>query len=348
MQSITVLMPVRNGAHTLERALRSIHQQSLPCTECIVVDDGSTDATAEILRTWQLRWSALKALRTEGRGIARALNLALSQVKTSWIARMDADDRAHPERFERQLKLAQTEPNAALVSCRVNYLTEESDARPSTEGMRRHVEWANFARTHSELSYALWVDSPLPHPTWFVSHHAFSQVGGYCETRDLPEDYEWLHRFFTKSRVDSKLQAFKVAGDALVDWFDSSSRLTRTHSDSTYSEGAFNQVKVEALAQHIGLEQKVYLAGLGPKGKALLPLLQRVCNIVGLVDVSPRRQGTRYQGLPVFDVQTWKTRATVTTDSFTVFGVGTPSARATCEDLCAEIGLERQKSFVCF
>lgn len=337
---LSVLLPVRNGAQTLDIALSSLATQRVQPTECVVIDDGSTDSTGEVLERWRLKWPALRTIRTSGIGIGAALNLGLSQCRFPWIARMDADDRCHPERFERQLKAAAEDRRRALISCQVRHWCED----PSYLGMQRHIEWANAALEHDTLEQALWVDSPLPHPTWLIHQRALQAVGRYDSSSEVPEDYEWLHRFFEKARTDSSLLAHKVGEEPLLDWADSSTRLTRTHG--AYATNAFDQVKVQALKRRLTNEQReIFIFGLGPKAKALFPLLKDAFEIRAIVDVNPRHEGIIYNGVEVWGPERWKKHPR-TSAMLVLNCVGTSEARASCETACTEAGLKAGEGFI--
>lgn len=343
---ISVLLPVRNGSRTLNAALESMSAQTLTPTECVVVDDGSTDSTPAVLEQWKARWSALRTLRTPGVGIGAALNLALEQARSPWLARMDADDRSHAERLERQLAAANDDPTLALIGCKVSHWIASGEDAETFAGMRRHVEWANAQATHEELEMALWIDSPLPHPTWLAHRRAFSAAGTYDTSEDVPEDYEWLHRFFAAARDHSnnKLRAAKIGGQALVDWADSTHRLTRSHR--AYLASAFDKVKADALTRRFGSEQReVYVFGLGPKGKALFPLLSSAFRVKAIVDANPRHDGIKYQGVDVWSIDRW-TRERRSNRTLVVNCVGTPEARRRCESLCEASGLIPGETFV--
>jgi glycosyltransferase involved in cell wall biosynthesis len=332
-------MPVRNGAETLQRALSSLRLQTLAPSSVVVVDDGSTDSTPALLARWAADWPALKILRTSGLGIAGALNAGLADCPGEWIARMDADDEAHPERLARQLVAArEAGPDVALVGCVVRHAGSSEG-----EGMRRHVDWTNSQLTHEQLEQALWVDSPLPHPSWLVHRRALDAVGPYNETEALPEDYEWLHRFFARARDRADLRALKAPGEPLLDWFDAETRLTRT--SAAYSARAFDTVKARALEDLLARrDPELFVFGLGPKSKALLPLLDRPVRAV--VEVNPRQIGMRYRGIPVVGVEDWERLRLEAADSFVVIALGTSEARARGENLCREQGLRPLRDFV--
>lgn len=116
MPVISVLMAAHNAQRWLRLSIDSILNQTLPEFEVVVVDDGSTDGTLEILRDYSLRDSRVKILDLPKKvGLARALNLGLSQCRGAFVARMDADDIAHPRRLEIQLEYLRSHPDIGIV-----------------------------------------------------------------------------------------------------------------------------------------------------------------------------------------------------------------------------------------
>lgn len=331
--SVAALLPARDAAGTLGRALQSLHWQSVRPERVLVVDDGSVDATPAVIAEWRARWDAIHVLRTPGVGIARALNAGLSallETDCDFIARMDADDISLPTRLDAQLEHARKE-GLALVGAEVIH-----DGGEDAQGMARHVAWANALHEHEEIALGLWVDSPLPHPTWLASREAYERVGAYA-IEPVPEDYEWLHRFFATG-----LRAGKPEG-ALLSWTDSPARLTRTAPE--YAAEAFHAVKARALARYVPARGRpVYLFGLGPKGKALFPLVREALGeIRAVVDVHPRRVGETYQGAPIVGLQAWRAASR---GAFVVIAVGTPEARAECEAECRACGLSPGRDYL--
>lgn len=134
---ISILLPVHNGADFLQIAVESILKQTYNYWELIVIDDGSTDNTFEILS--QFRDPRIHVYQNQSNiGITSTLNRALDLAKGDFIARLDADDTAHPERLTKQLKYLETHPQIALVASWANVL-------PSNEVWRtpltpQHVE----------------------------------------------------------------------------------------------------------------------------------------------------------------------------------------------------------------
>jgi hypothetical protein len=112
---VSVVLPVRNGADFLEQALGSVLSQTLTQLELIVVDDHSTDATPEIVSATARRDDRVRMLRCEGSGVVAALNQGCAAARSPYVARLDADDVALPERLERQAALLDGHPDVGLV-----------------------------------------------------------------------------------------------------------------------------------------------------------------------------------------------------------------------------------------
>ena len=100
---VSIVLPFRNAADTLEECLDSIRRQSLTLFELIAVDDGSSDGSAEILGERSRSDSRVFLVPTERHGIVGALNTGFGRARSRFVARMDADDIMDPRRLELQL-----------------------------------------------------------------------------------------------------------------------------------------------------------------------------------------------------------------------------------------------------
>lgn len=115
---VTVIVPAHNAAATLERALRSALAQTHAALELVVVDDGSTDGTTEIIRRLAASDARVRALTQENRGVAAARNAALNHARGTLIAPLDADDLWHPAKIARQVAaLYAAGPDTGLAYC---------------------------------------------------------------------------------------------------------------------------------------------------------------------------------------------------------------------------------------
>lgn len=123
---ISILMPVYNAGDFLVDAIESIRNQTLKDWELIVIDDGSTDKSHEILKKYAEKDSRIKIFRfKKNKGLALALNYGLSKAKGKYLARMDADDISMPKRLEKQLKYLKKNPQAVAIGSQVKLINEK-------------------------------------------------------------------------------------------------------------------------------------------------------------------------------------------------------------------------------
>jgi glycosyltransferase involved in cell wall biosynthesis len=122
---VDVVVPVRDGARFLPSCLDGIAAQTLRPRAIIVVDDGSTDLTPQILAEYALRWPSLQIIRSEPRGVSHARNLGLSACQASFVAFLDADDVWEATKLERQMALfAEDRPRLGFVHCAYRLIDE--------------------------------------------------------------------------------------------------------------------------------------------------------------------------------------------------------------------------------
>jgi len=168
---------VRDGAAHLPEAIASLEAQTDGDFEVLAVDDGSTDATPDLLADWARRDARVRVLRQPPSGIVGALERARLVARGRWLARMDADDVSEPARFARQRALM--ESDAALAACgtRVRYFPRAA----VRDGARRYERWLNELIEPDRVARALFVECPLAHPAFFMSAEAVERAGGYRE-----------------------------------------------------------------------------------------------------------------------------------------------------------------------
>ncbi|MGI4799359.1 MAG: glycosyltransferase family A protein [Janthinobacterium lividum] len=169
--TVDVLIPVYNGASTIESALRSIQDQSLRDIRIILVDDGSTDESARIIEQMAEQDPRVVLLRQANAGIVDALNAGLALCTALFIARHDADDLAAPDRFEKQIAYLQAHPDCSAVSGAVIQIDEAGTPISGVVYL--------LSPDLADASRCPQIEPYLIHPFLMIRHTALMLMGGY-------------------------------------------------------------------------------------------------------------------------------------------------------------------------
>jgi glycosyltransferase involved in cell wall biosynthesis len=288
-----VLLPVRDARDTLPECLDSLAEQTLADHEVVAVADGCRDGSRELLQARVSRDPRLRVLPTAPRGLVPALALALAEARAPLVARMDADDVAHPERLERQASRLERDRSVDVLGSRVELLC--APGVPPSGGMRTYVDWLNRLLDHASMARDRFVESPLAHPSVAMRRGTLVALGGWREVAG-PEDYDlWLRAF------DAGLRFAKLP-ETLLRWRDRPERLTRT--DPRYAPERFLALKLAALRRGpLAGRRPVVLWGAGPVGKAWARALRAAGHpVAAFVEVDPRKIGETIHGAPVITV----------------------------------------------
>ena len=232
---VSILLPFRNATPTLDAAIRSMAEQSFREWGLLLINNASSDESAFIAHEWSCRDPRIKVIEEPTIGIAHALNTGLKHATTPLIARMDADDIAHPERLARQVAYMNAHPEIGVLGTRTCFTTTVE----KSSGMAWFVNWQNTILTPQEHYVKRFVDAPLAHPTVMFRRELVNRVGGYS-TEPLPEDHElwlrWMHQGVRFAKLPEEL----------LTWHDHPQRLSRTHAN--YSVDAFFTTKAKWIA----------------------------------------------------------------------------------------------------
>lgn len=180
---ISILMPVRDGERYLTQALESLYWQSFQNFELIVVDDGSADGTIDILSQHAARDARLRVLRRDREGLVPALNAGLSACRAPYIARMDADDMALPERLQKQFAFLKANPKVIVVGGQSLIIGPEG----------REVRIGHYPVGPESCRAHLRRASPFCHPAVMFRAAPVHRIGGYRAAYQHAEDLDlWL------------------------------------------------------------------------------------------------------------------------------------------------------------
>jgi len=187
----SVIMTVYNGEAFLSAAIESIKKQTLTELEFVIVNDGSTDTTANILANAKSD-PRIKVISSKRLGRARALNLAWHNTTGKFIGNLDADDLAESDRIEKQVHYLQANPSVGLLGSAWNFFVDNDPQR---------VKVFHPPLSSSELKSALIRRYPFCHSSTMVTRHALEQVSGYNEHYQVCIDYEMATRIACRYEV---------------------------------------------------------------------------------------------------------------------------------------------------
>lgn len=204
---ISVIMSVYNDAAFLSQAIESVLWQTHQDFEFIIVNDGSTDTSLEIIKAYAKKDSRICVLTHENWGNPRSVNQALALAKGEWVARLDSDDRMRPNRLERQIAFIRRHPGVKVFSSKGYQMNDQGevffDQITPLSNVNSVQQYEQF-RENQEIFYLL-------HPGTMMHRQTILDVGGYreiwpCEDIDL-----W-------SRVADKGHLILVQDECLMDY----------------------------------------------------------------------------------------------------------------------------------
>lgn len=183
MRSISAIVPAYNSGRYLSAAIDSALAQTYPILELVVVDDGSTDETADVLAAYRER---VHVLRQNNRGPAAARNSGIAAARGELLAFLDADDAWHPRKVELQVERLAAEPAVGLVHCGMEWV----DAVDRTLGVTTGGQegWVADAILRLEEGVI------GPPSTWLLPRRIVEETGGFDERLLSSEDWDLAYR----------------------------------------------------------------------------------------------------------------------------------------------------------
>lgn len=183
---LSIVMPAYNSERFVAQAIESILKQSFRDFEFIIINDGSTDKTEEIINSYTD--PRIVYLKNESNlGLSKSYNRGIDAARGKYIARMDADDVSMPKRFERQIQFLEKRPQVDIVGSSLQFIDEDGERRGTWQ---RQID-------HIDIKFSALFSTPMMHPTImgktevFKSHH-------YNEGLSNSEDYElWSRLLFS-------------------------------------------------------------------------------------------------------------------------------------------------------
>ncbi|MTJ12919.1 glycosyltransferase [Anabaena sp. UHCC 0187] len=182
-KKLSVVTTVYNGQQYFDRAIPSILNQTYSNFEWIIVDDGSTDATSEMLAKVAQKDSRVKIFTSGHLGRTKALNYAIEKAQGEYIANQDFDDISYPERLSLQVEFLDAHPEVGVVGC--NYIVEDENRK------ERYVRMP--ATEHDQLIKTMAKCVPFAFTLATFRKQALLQAGGYPDVEGGVEDLRlWI------------------------------------------------------------------------------------------------------------------------------------------------------------
>jgi len=193
LPQISVILPVYNAEKYISKAIDSILAQTYQNFELIVIDDGSTDNSLNIIKKYETD-SKVKIINQENKGLIFTLNKGIALAKGLYIARMDADDISHPERFEKQLRLFKENLNLGVCSTSTENFGAESGVvirTPKNDFLKAELLFLPpFAHPATMIKRAVLIENNIYYREEFKHCEDFdlwSQLAPYCQFSNVTE-----------------------------------------------------------------------------------------------------------------------------------------------------------------
>lgn len=258
---ISILVPFKNTESYIVECLDSIVQQTYSHWELIIIDDGSTDASYQLVQNYANSDARIHLLSNTGNGIIEALRTGYKLAKGTFVTRMDSDDVMALNKLEQMQQSLVTRGKGHLALGNVQYFSKTGVGK----GYKRYEDWLNRLTSKGNNFNEIYKECVIPSPCWMVYKTDFDHCGGF--SLDIyPEDYDLAFRFFR--------QGLKCipSNEVLHHWRDYPVRTSRV--DAHYAENSFLEIKVNYFLElSYNKNKTLVIWGAGTKGKKVAQLL---------------------------------------------------------------------------
>ncbi|MBT2724651.1 glycosyltransferase [Bacillus sp. ISL-46] len=211
----SVVMAVYNGEEYLKEAIDSILHQTYTDFEFIIVNDGSSDKTREILNL--IEDNRVRVIHLEeNKGLANALNIGIQNANGEWIIRQDADDMSYPHRIMEQANHIKSHPDVILLGSHIKCFSGRTSV--SKKILKIVEKYFNGFVNRADLRRGRFIGCPLSHGTCTFLKEAFFRAGQYDPKYTIVQDYDLWLRMFELGEVDivpQVLYKYQIRMDSL-------------------------------------------------------------------------------------------------------------------------------------
>lgn len=270
---ISILTPFKNTETYLTACIQSILNQTYPHWELLIIDDGSTDDSYNIVNAFAEIDDRIKLFKNSGSGIIDALQVAFSKSEGNYITRMDSDDIMMPDKLAVLLNNLVTHGEKHVAVGLVEYFSETGVG----EGYKSYETWLNnLTKTGTNYS-EIYKECVIPSPCWMIHRNDLIASGAF-HPHVYPEDYDLTFRFYKHH--------FKCipCENVLHQWRDYSTRTSRTHIH--YAQNHFTELKLHHFLDIDFNPNKILIIwGAGTKGKLMAKrLIEKNINFEWICD----------------------------------------------------------------
>lgn len=254
---VSILIPFKNTGTYLNPCLTSILNQSYSNWELLIVDDGSTDDSYNIVNTFAIKDERIQLFKNTGHGIIDALHLAFSKSSGELITRMDSDDIMQPNKIEvlAHNLLAHGKKHVAVGL--VKYFSEDG----IKDGFKNYEIWLNGLTEKGHNFSEIYKECVIPSPCWMVYRSDLIACGAFTPNL-YPEDYDLAFRFYKHGFTCIP------CNEVLHQWRDYQTRASRTHVH--YAENHFIDIKLKYFLElDYKTDKTLVIWGAGKKGKTI-------------------------------------------------------------------------------
>lgn len=291
---ISALMSVYNGEKFLKESIQSVLNQTFTDFELIIVDDGSTDGSVGIINEFEDKRIRLIKLQ-ENVGLGKALSIGLEHVTGEYVARVDADDLYHPERFQKQLDFLRSNRHISVVDSEIEYFSDEKEIEQSERfrNLKLIEEEINSIHKTEHIKKELYHYVCITHSSIMFDKEIL-QLASYNDVQ-VVEDYDLFYKW-NKSGVN-----FAKLKQALTYVRVSNGSTTATQHDKIVM--GLIDIKKEEIIQVFNCNKYVYIWGTGSLADKTYQILSQAdLQISGFIDRSSDKIGSLFNGEKVSDI----------------------------------------------
>lgn len=209
---ISVVMPAYNAEDFIAEAIESVLKQTYTEFEFIIVNDGSKDNTAQIVREFMKRDGRIHFIEKTNGGVSDALNVGINHAQFDWVAIVHADDMIAPERIQRQLEMAEKYPEVVIWGTGLYHVSSSSKILSAWHVGPTSIEECHKLRQQGEVIQAI-------HSTVLMKRDIVLKVGGYDSNFKVAEDIELFDRMLEYGplvTIPDPLTYYRIHGSSLT------------------------------------------------------------------------------------------------------------------------------------